>query len=163
MGKARKVCPVGIFEKHYATLVTLDLVRNSRCNQEMSMTASEASPAVTAPAQSGWAWVIAPIASALAGLAVVQAAIPTSAVCGLSYPGTVGCFAPELTALATGATIAFVVTAALAILIGLLAPLTRRANAAWSSIAIVSSTATVVAARVILLGPPALIGPLGGS
>ncbi len=127
------------------------------------MTASEASPAVTAPAQSGWAWVIAPIASALAGLAVVQAAIPTSAVCGLSYPGTVGCFAPELTALATGATIAFVVTAALAILIGLLAPATRRASAAWSSIAIVSSTVTVVAARVMLLGPPAPIGPSGGS
>lgn len=70
-------------------------------------------------------WAVVPIATGLVGIAVVLLIVPVGEMCGASLPGTIGCFAPELSAWAIGAIIALLLTGALVVLVGWRSPRRR--------------------------------------
>lgn len=95
-------------------------------------------------------WAVAPAATALVGIAIVLLVVPATEVCGLSLPGTIGCFAPELRAWMIGAVAAVVLIAIAAVVIGWRLPRWRRLAAVVGIALLVAITVAALIARAVI-------------
>ncbi len=91
-----------------------------------------------------------PAATALVGIAIVLLVVPATEVCGLSLPGTIGCFAPELRAWMIGAVAAVVLIAIAAVVIGWRLPRWRRLAAVVGIALLVAITVAALIARAVI-------------